>query len=98
MHKILTKAKKAFYYTVINNKKMDSNNELKEIGFKTRTCYYLDHIININDLELDNILSDKKPFGNFLIYDVAYKTPDGTKPLRIIFNKVGGYIKKYDGK
>ena len=29
-------------------------------------------------------------------YDAAYKTPYGATPLRIIFNKVDGYTKKYD--
>ena len=32
----------------------------------------------------------------FLIYDFAYKTPHGAKPFCIIFDKVDGYIRKYD--
>ena len=31
-----------------------------------------------------------------LIYDVAYKTPYGAKPLHIIFYKEYGYIRKCD--
>ena len=31
-----------------------------------------------------------------LIDEVAYKTPFVAKPLRIIFDKVDGYIRKYD--
>ena len=31
----------------------------------------------------------------FLIYDIAYKTPYGAKPLPTIFDKVD--IRKYDG-
>ena len=32
-----------------------------------------------------------------LIYDGAYKTLHSAKALRIIFDKVDGYIRKYDG-
>ena len=39
---------------------------------------------------------DKKPSKNILIYNVAYKTQYGAKPLHIIFNKVDGYIRNYD--
>ena len=28
-----------------------------------------------------------------MIYDVSYKTPHGTEPLCIIFDKVDGYIR-----
>ena len=40
----------------------------------------------------------KKSLENFLIYDVANKTPNGTKPFRIVFNKVEEYIRKYSSK
>ena len=33
---------------------------------------------------------------NFLIEDVSYKSLYGTKPFRIIFDKVHGYVRKYD--
>ena len=39
---------------------MESNDELKEIDIKNRTCYYFDHIIKIEDFDLDNILIDEK--------------------------------------
>ena len=42
-------------------------------------------------------LLDKKLYENFLIYDIAYKTPYGAKPLHIIFDIVDGYVRKYDG-
>ena len=44
---------------------MGSNNKLKEINVKIRACYYFDGLINIHDLDLDNILLDKKSFENF---------------------------------
>ena len=52
-------------------------------------------IININDLDLNNILRDEKSYENILIYDVAYKTSYSAKPLRIIFDKADGCIRKY---
>ena len=33
---------------------MDSNNELKEIDIKFRTCFYFDDIITIDDFDPDN--------------------------------------------
>ena len=44
---------------------MDSNNELKEIDIKNRTCYYFDDIIKIEDLDLDKILIDEKSLKIF---------------------------------
>lgn len=61
------------------------NNDLKEINFKIQTCYYIDDIMNITGLDLNNILLDQKTCGDNLIYDVAYFTPYDAKPLRIIF-------------
>ena len=51
---------------------------------------------NRNDRNLDNILKDEKSYENILIYNVEYKTLDSAKPLCIIFNKIEGYIRKYD--
>ena len=36
---------------------------------------YFDDIININDLNLDNILLDKKSYEHIFIYDIGYNTP-----------------------
>ena len=44
--------------------------ELKEIDIKNRTCYYLDDIIKIEDLNLDNILIDEKSDENTLVYNI----------------------------
>ena len=41
---------------------MESNDELKEIDIKNRTCYYFDHIIKIEDFDLDKILIDEKSY------------------------------------
>ena len=53
-------------------------------------------IRNINGLNLDNILIDEKWYKNFLIYNAAHRISCGGKPLRIIFDKVDGCIKKHD--
>ena len=74
---------------------MGIDNELKEIDIKNHTCCFND-IINVIDIDIDNILLDEKSYGSFLIYDVSYKTPYIAKPLRIIFDKLDGYIRKYD--
>lgn len=58
-----TSFKKIIYY---HNTKMISKNH---------TCYYFDGIININNLDFDNILSDERPLENLLTQDVACKTP-----------------------
>ena len=54
---------------------MDSNDELKEIDMKNRTCYYFDDLIKIEDFYLDNILIDEKSYKNILTvcsYHVMY--------------------------
>ena len=52
---------------------MDSNDELKEINIKNRTCYYFDGIIKIEDLNLHNILIDEKSYENISVYNISYK-------------------------
>ena len=52
---------------------MDSNNELKEIHIKNRTCYYFDDIIKIEDFNLLNTLIDETSNGNILVYNISYK-------------------------
>ena len=39
---------------------MESNDKLKEIDIKNRTCYYFDDIIKMEDFDLNNMLIDKK--------------------------------------
>ena len=79
-----------------SDNKMNGDNRLKDIDIKNRTFDCFDDIININDLNLDNILINEKPYEIILFYNVAYKTLYGAKPLRVIFDKVDGYIRKYD--
>ena len=39
---------------------MESNNWLKEIDIKNRTCYYFNNIVKIEDFDFDHILIDEK--------------------------------------
>ena len=48
------------------------------------------------DFDSDNILIIEKLHGHILIYDIAFKTTIGTKPLRIIFNQIKGWIRAYN--
>lgn len=41
-------------------------------------------------------MDEKTNVENFLICDVAYKTPYNVKPLRIISDKKDEYIRKFD--
>ena len=76
---------------------MESNNKLKEIDIKSRTCCSFDDIIKIEDYDLDNILIDEKSCENILVYSISYKSLIDFKPLRIRFNNIDGFIRVYDG-
>ena len=49
------------------------------------------------DSYFDNILSDEKSYKNILIYDILCKTFIDAKPLPIMFDKVDGFIRDFDG-
>ena len=51
-----------------------------------------DEVINVN-----GILLDKKSYKNILIYDITYKNFKGKKALRIMFIRVRGLIKIFNG-
>ena len=76
---------------------MKSQDELKEIDIKDRTCYYFDDIMEVSAVYSGNTLLDKKTYKDILIYDIPYKTFMGLNPLRIRFHKIDGFIKIYDG-
>ena len=42
-------------------------------------------------------LIDEKSCANILVHDVLYKNLIGAKPLRIIIDKLDGFITAYDG-
>ena len=39
---------------------MESNNELKQIDIKNRTCYYFDDIMKVQDMNFIDILCNEK--------------------------------------
>ena len=59
--------------------------------------YYFDDIIKFEDFDFDNYLKDEQLYENILIYNISHKTLFGAKPLRIIFDKIDGFIRVYDG-
>ena len=73
------------------------NNELKKVRIKNHTCYYFNDSVNLEDFNLDSILTDKKSHENIPIYDISYKTLISSKPLRIRFYKIDGIVRIYDG-
>ena len=81
---------------------MKSLDKLKKIDIKNRTCYYFDDIIRLWDRDIDfsDVLFDEKlckeKYENILIYDLSYKTLRSAEPLRIMFDKIDGFIKIHD--
>ena len=62
---------------------MKSNDKLKEVDIKNRTCYYFDEITKIGDFYLDNILIDEKSYEDILVYNVSYES--------LIYSKLKAY-------
>ena len=50
---------------------MESNNKLKDIDIKNRTCYYFDDGTRFEDFDLDDILIDEKSYKNILVYNIS---------------------------
>ena len=45
----------------------------------------------------DYNLIDEKSYEIILVYNISYKSLIDSKPLRIIVNKIEGFIRVYDG-
>ena len=56
----------------------------------------LDDVSNSKDFDINNILIDEKSHENILIDDISYEILNGSEPLHIRFNKIGGFIKTFD--
>ena len=79
---------------------MESKDELKQTDIKNRTCYYFDNIMRVIDINFSNILWNEKSYKTYeriLIYDITYKIFTGSKPLRVRFDEIDGFIKIHDG-
>ena len=72
------------------------SNEVKEIDIENHTWYYFDGITKTEDFDFD-ILIDAKWCKNILVYKILYKNLFDSKPLRIRFDDVDGFIKVCDG-
>ena len=75
---------------------MENNDKLKEIEIKNCTCYYFDDIIKIEAFDFDKILINEKSYENILVCNISCKTWIDSKPLRVRFNKIDGFIRVYD--
>ena len=67
---------------------MESNDRLKDIDIKNRTCYCFDDIIKIEDFDLNNNVIHEKSYENILVYDISYKSLIYSKLLSIGFDKI----------
>ena len=76
-------------------KNMDRKDVLKETDIKNCTCYYFDDIIRIEDFNIDNISIDEKSYVKILVYNISYKSLIDAKPLRIMLDKIDGFIRVY---
>ena len=50
--------------------------------------------MDVDNINVDRILLDKKSYKNILVYDILNKKVIDANPLRIRFNKVDGIIMK----
>ena len=56
----------------------------------------MDDIIKIEDFDFNNILIDENSYENILVYNISYKSLIDSKPWRIRFDKLDGFIRVYD--
>ena len=56
----------------------------------------MDDIIKIEDFDLNNVLIDENSYENILVYNISYKSLIDSKPWRIRFDKLDGFIRVYD--
>ena len=53
-------------------------------------------MLNKINIDLDNIL-DEKSYENILVYNILYKILIAANPLLVRFDKIGKFIRIYDG-
>ena len=76
------------------------SNKVKDIDIKSRTCYFCNDIINIENFHPNNIKIDKKSHKSILIYYVVYVTIKeyvniySVNPLYLIFRNVNRYFEE----
>ena len=68
-----------------------THKKLKEINTENRTYYYLD-VADIDEINFDNNLLNKKSQIYLFIYHLSYRIGYRVKPFRIIFQDGSKYI------
>ena len=72
---------------------MESKDELKQIDIKNRTYSCYGDITEDVDTYFSDILYDEKLYENISLYGISYKTPMGSKALRIGLDKINEIIR-----
>ena len=68
------------------------------IDIKNHTCFYFDDIIRSFFINFDNILLDKKLYENVFSFWHFVQNFNGSKPLRLKFDKIDGFISVHGGE
>ena len=68
------------------------------VNIRNRKYFYFDDMTIVDNFYSQNIKVNKKSYKSILIFYIRYKTPNGVKPLNIIFNKINGYIEDNNGR
>ena len=80
---------------------MKNKSELKETDIKNRVCFYFDDIVNGTKINFSNIslnINRIKSYENISVYKISYKTPTGSKPLRMRLDKINKFIMSLGGE
>ena len=73
-------------------------NKVKDINIKSRTYYFFNDIINIENFDPNNVKIDEKSYKDIFIYYIGYVTIKeyvkiySVNPLYLIFRHVNGYF------
>ena len=78
------------------------SNKFKDVNIKSRTYYFFNDVINVENLDPNNIEIDEKSYKEILIYYIGYVMIKDSKcvkiysvnPLYLIFSKVNGYFEE----
>ena len=79
------------------------SNNVKDINIKTRTYYFFNDIMNIENFDPSNMKIDGKSYKIILIYYIGYVTIKEyakmymVNPLYLIFRYVNGYFEELNG-
>ena len=79
------------------------SNKVKDINIKSRTYYFFNDIINIENFDLNDMKIDEKSYKDILIYYIGYVTIkeyvkiNSVNPLCLIFRYINGYFEEING-